>query len=87
MTIVESLQRMLKVAERLDGPNGPTTRDVRRQLAELTSGKQSQTANDKIRNYQIGLRGKSSSESPTQLPSESSKPESTLPSTPPTTEE
>ncbi|MFZ0708419.1 MAG: hypothetical protein WAM53_00110, partial [Terrimicrobiaceae bacterium] len=81
------LQNMLARAEAKRGPNAPSVKVLKRQLEGITSGKQSQTANDKIRNYQIGLRGKSNSESKTQLPSEKSKPESNPESIAPTTEE
>ena len=73
MTIVESLQRILEIAERKHGPNAPGVKDLRRQLEEMTSGKQTRTGSDEIVSWNFGLRGKSKSESPDTKSSSAAK--------------
>ena len=76
MTAVESLQRMLAIAERKHGPNAPGVKDLRQQLEEITRTKPSPTESEPIMHWSFGLRGKKKSESPdTKSSSEANPPE------------
>ena len=84
MTAVESLQRILAIAEQKHGPNEPGVKALRRQLEEMTSGKQTTTESEPTVHWSFGLRGKSKSESPNLRSSSEARAGQ---STPPTKEE